>query len=101
MEWPDVDHGVFAISVAAELSGLHPQTLRVYDREGLLEPDRSEGGTRLYSGRDIERLREIAELTHDGINIVGIKRILRLQQEIRLLRARVEELQQEGMPDAG
>ena len=58
MEWPELDHGVFAISVAAELSGLHPQTLRIYEREGLVEPGRSAGGTRLYSGDDVTRLRE-------------------------------------------
>jgi MerR family transcriptional regulator/heat shock protein HspR len=89
VEWPDADQGVYAISVAAELCGLHPQTLRVYEREGLIEPDRTLGGTRLYSGRDVERLREIATLTSAGINIAGIKRILELQQEIARLHARL------------
>jgi MerR family transcriptional regulator/heat shock protein HspR len=92
MEWPDVDHGVFAISVAAQLSGLHPQTLRVYEREGLIEPNRSDGGTRLYSGQDVERLRQIAALTGSGINIAGIKRVLELQEEVRRLQAEVERL---------
>jgi MerR family transcriptional regulator, heat shock protein HspR len=66
MDWPELDHGVFAISVAAELSGLHPQTLRIYVREGLVEPGRSAGGTRLYSGGDVTRLREIAALSTAG-----------------------------------
>ena len=67
MEWPDIRHGVFAISVAAELAGLHPQTLRIYEREGLLEPARSSGGTRRYSGEDVERLQLIAALTTSGL----------------------------------
>lgn len=92
MDWPELDQGVFAISVAAELSGLHPQTLRVYEREGLVEPARSAGGTRLYSGRDVARLREIATLTEGGLNIAGIKRVLQLQEEIRRLQAEVEAL---------
>jgi len=92
MDWPELDQGVFAISVAAELSGLHPQTLRVYEREGLVEPVRSAGGTRLYSGTDVTRLREIAALTDGGLNIAGIKRVLELQQEIRRLQAEVERL---------
>jgi MerR family transcriptional regulator/heat shock protein HspR len=92
MDWPELDQGVFAISVAAELSGLHPQTLRVYEREGLVEPARSAGGTRLYSGHDVTRLREIALLTEGGLNIAGIKRVLELQEEVRRLRAEVERL---------
>jgi MerR family transcriptional regulator, heat shock protein HspR len=90
MEWPDTERGVFAISIAAELSGLHPQTLRVYEREGLVEPNRSSGGTRLYSGQDVARLREIAELTGAGINIAGVRRILELQAELRSLRAELD-----------
>jgi MerR family transcriptional regulator/heat shock protein HspR len=92
MEWPDAHRGVFAISVAAELCGLHPQTLRVYEREGLVDPDRSAGGTRRYSGRDLEQLREIAALSDTGINIAGIKRILLLQAEVRRLQAQIEHL---------
>ena len=91
MDWPDLAQGVFAISVAAELSGLHPQTLRVYEREGLVEPGRSAGGTRLYSGHDVARLREIAELTGAGVNIAGVRRILELQEELRRVRALIEE----------
>ena len=92
MDWPDSGRGVFAISVAAELSGLHPQTLRVYEREGLVDPERSAGGTRLYSGSDVEKLRDIAELTNSGINIAGIKRVLELQREVQRLQAEVERL---------
>jgi MerR family transcriptional regulator/heat shock protein HspR len=92
MDWPDAQRGVFAISVAAELCGLHPQTLRVYEREGLVDPDRSAGGTRRYSSRDVETLREIAALTDTGINIAGIKRVLELQAEVRRLQAQIDQL---------
>ncbi len=96
MEWPDVGRGVFAISVAAELAGLHPQTLRIYEREGLIEPNRSAGGTRLYSNTDVDRLREIATLTGSGLNIAGVRLVLELQAELRHLRAEVERLSNEG-----
>jgi MerR family transcriptional regulator, heat shock protein HspR len=92
MEWPDYQRGVFAISVAAELSGLHPQTLRIYEREGLVEPARSDGGTRRYSGEDVERLRLIAELTTSGLNLAGVKRVFALQEELAALRATIERL---------
>ena len=92
MDLPDVRQGVYAISIAAQLCGLHPQTLRIYEREGLVDPDRTPGGTRLYSGSDVQRLREIAALTDTGINVAGIKHILELQQEIRRLKAQVERL---------
>jgi MerR family transcriptional regulator/heat shock protein HspR len=92
MEWPDAQRGVFAISVAAELCGLHPQTLRVYEKEGLVDPDRSAGGTRLYSNQDVEKLREIAALTDIGINIAGVKRVLELQDEVRRLEGEVARL---------
>lgn len=94
-EWPDAGRGVFAISVAAELSGLHPQTLRIYEREGLISPDRSAGGTRLYSGQDVQRLRGIAELTGSGVNIAGIKLVLEMQEEVAELRIRIERLDSE------
>ena len=93
MQWPETTRGVFAISVAAELAGVHPQTLRTYEREGLIEPERSEGGTRRYSGEDVERLRHIAALTGDGINLAGVKRVLALQQELGELRATIEQLE--------
>ncbi|MHB8341324.1 MAG: heat shock protein transcriptional repressor HspR [Mycobacteriales bacterium] len=89
---PAADRGVFAISVAAELVGLHPQTLRLYEREGLLEPTRSSGGTRLYSQRDVERLQEIATLTEAGLNLVGVRRVLELEHETRRLQAEVAAL---------
>lgn len=94
-DWPDAGQGVYAISVAARLCGLHPQTLRVYEREGLIDPDRTPGGTRLYSGSDVEKLREIATLTDTGINIAGIKHILELQEEIRRLKAQLQPLNSE------
>jgi MerR family transcriptional regulator, heat shock protein HspR len=90
--WADVDRGLFSISVAAELAGLHPQTLRIYEREGLLDPARSAGGTRRYSRRDIDRLGEICSLTADGLNLAGIRRVLQLQEETRLLQAEVARL---------
>jgi MerR family transcriptional regulator/heat shock protein HspR len=92
MEWPDADRGVFAISVAAELAGLHPQTLRIYEREGLIEPDRSSGGTRRYSGDDVERLRLIGALTTAGLNVAGVKRVLAMEEELAKLRATIERL---------
>jgi len=90
--WGDLDRGLFSISVAAELAGLHPQTLRIYEREGLLDPVRSAGGTRRYSRNDISRLQEICALTADGMNLAGIRRILELQEETRQLRAELAAL---------
>jgi MerR family transcriptional regulator/heat shock protein HspR len=83
------------ISVAAELSGLHPQTLRSYERMGLIMPGRTGGGGRRYSHRDIELLREIASLTAGGVGIEGVRRILELEHQVAALRARNEELQAE------
>jgi MerR family transcriptional regulator/heat shock protein HspR len=80
--------------VAAELAGLHPQTLRIYEREGLLDPARSAGGTRRYSRRDISRLQEICALTADGMNLAGIRRILELQEETRQLRDELAALRE-------
>ena len=92
-DWPDMDHGLFSISVAAELAGLHPQTLRIYEREGLLLPARSAGGTRRYSRNDIVRLQEICALTGEGLNMAGIRRVLQLLEETRQLHAEVARLQ--------
>ena len=90
---PD-DAPVYVISAAAELSGLHPQTLRQYDRLGLVSPDRAAGRGRRYSVRDIERLREVQRLSQDeGVNLAGIKHIRGLQDEVSELRARVAELE--------
>jgi MerR family transcriptional regulator, heat shock protein HspR len=94
--WADVDRGLFSISVAAELAGLHPQTLRIYEREGLLDPARSAGGTRRYSRRDISRLQEICALTADGLNLAGIRRVLQLQDETRQLHAELARLRALG-----
>ena len=84
---------VYVISVAAELSGLHPQTLRQYDRLGLVSPDRTAGRGRRYSARDIQQLREVQRLSQDdGINLAGIKRIIELENQVVALQARVAEL---------
>jgi MerR family transcriptional regulator/heat shock protein HspR len=87
---------VYVISVAAQLSGLHPQTLRQYDRLGLVCPDRTAGRGRRYSARDIEQLREVQRLSQEeGINLAGIKRIIELENQVAALQARVAELQGE------
>jgi MerR family transcriptional regulator/heat shock protein HspR len=83
---------VFVISVAAELAGMHPQTLRIYERKGLLEPFRTPGGTRRYSQDDIERLQLIQELTSQGLNLEGVRRVLALQEENRSLKRKVDKL---------
>lgn len=89
------DAAVYVISVAAELTGLHPQTLRTYERMGLITPGRTGGGGRRYSHRDVELLRTIATLTASGIGIEGVRRILDLEHQIDALRARNAELQAE------
>ncbi len=98
------DGAVYIISVAAELAGVHPQTLRTYERKGLIKPKRTAGGTRRYSVRDVERVRLIQELTQgEGVNLAGVLRILALQDEIEDLsgeleraRARIEEVRAEA-----
>jgi MerR family transcriptional regulator, heat shock protein HspR len=87
-----MDRGLFSISVAAALARLHPQTLRIYEREGLLDPARSAGGTRRYSRRDIDRLQEICALTADGLNLAGIRRVLQLEAETRQLQGELARL---------
>jgi len=88
----DDDTPVFVISVAAQLSGLHPQTLRAYDRLGLVSPDRAVGRGRRYSARDIEQLREVQRLSQEeGVNLAGIKRILDLENQVEALRKRLTE----------
>ena len=77
---------VYVISVAAELAGVHPQTLRIYERKGLVEPSRTVGGSRRYSDRDIERLRRIQELTNAGLNLEGVRRVMALEDENEHLR---------------
>lgn len=86
----------FLISVAAELAGMHAQTLRTYDRLGLVTPQRSSGGGRRYSERDVDLLREVQRLSQDeGVNLAGIKRIIELTNQVDALRARVSELTQQ------
>ena len=88
-----VDEPLYVISVAAEMAGMHPQTLRQYDRLGLVKPGRAGGGGRRYSLRDVELLREVQRLSQDeGVNLAGIKRILELEAEVELLRRHVAEL---------
>jgi MerR family transcriptional regulator, heat shock protein HspR len=88
------DRGVFMISVAAQLANMHPQTLRVYEARGLIEPKRSPKGTRLYSQEDVERLRRIQAMTAElGLNLAGVERVLGLEQEIESMRARIEEIE--------
>src|SRR5947209_12870075 len=92
----DQDTPVFVISVAAQLAGLHAQTLRSYDRLGLVTPGRATGGGRRYSARDIAVLREVQRLSQeDGVNLAGIKRIIELENEVAALRGRVKELMEE------
>jgi len=83
------------ISVAAELTGLHPQTLRAYDRLGLVSPGRTGGGGRRYSMHDIEQLREVARLTAEGLGLEGVRRVLDLQNQVTALRSRIVELEAE------
>lgn len=89
------DRAVYVISVAAELAGIHPQTLRIYDRRGLVQPARTGGGSRRYSDADIEKLRRVHELTSEGMNLDGVVRVLALEAEIARLQAQVARLTQE------
>ena len=89
------ERAVYIISVAAELAGVHPQTLRIYERKGLVEPARTGGGSRRYSDADITQLRRIQELTNEGLNLAGVKRVLELEEEARRLNAELERMGQE------
>jgi MerR family transcriptional regulator/heat shock protein HspR len=90
-----VDRGVFMISVAAELAEMHPQTLRMYEARGLIEPSRSPKGTRLYSQQDVERLRRIQQMTAQlGLNLAGVERVLALEQELDEAHQRLAQLEQ-------
>jgi MerR family transcriptional regulator/heat shock protein HspR len=90
-----LDRGVFMISVAAELAEMHPQTLRMYEARGLIEPSRSPKGTRLYSQDDVERLRRIQQMTAElGLNLAGVERVLALEAELDDVHARLSELEQ-------
>jgi MerR family transcriptional regulator/heat shock protein HspR len=87
------NRAVYIISVAAELAGVHPQTLRIYERKGLVDPARTAGGSRRYSENDIEQLRRIQELTNEGLNLAGVQRVLELEAQIAELRARLDAVQ--------
>jgi MerR family transcriptional regulator, heat shock protein HspR len=96
----DEEQGVFMISVAAELAEMHPQTLRMYEQRGLIAPKRSPKNTRLYSQRDVERLRRIQQMTAEGLNLAGVETVLALEAQVQKLRAeavrlrkRIEELE--------
>ena len=91
------DRGVYMISVAAELAGMHPQTLRIYETRGLIEPKRSSGNTRLYSDEDVERLRRIQELTTElGMNLAGVEQVFALEEEMEKLRDRMARMEREA-----
>lgn len=92
----DVDRGVYVISVAAELAGVHPQTLRIYERRGLLDPARTGGGSRRYSERDIAALRRIHDLTEAGLNLAGVKAVLELEAEVARLRGQLARVTAEA-----
>ena len=89
---PSDERAVFIISVAAELAGVHPQTLRIYERKGLIEPQRTSGRSRRYSPRDISRLQRIQELTNDGVSLAGVKRIIELEEELAQTYAEIDRL---------
>ena len=92
-------HAVYVISVAAELAGVHPQTLRIYERKGLVDPARTPGGSRRYSDEDIALLRRIQELTNEGLNLAGVQRVLVLEADNQQLRRRIEQLHASGRDD--
>ncbi len=94
----ETNRGVFMISVAAQLANMHPQTLRMYETRGLIEPQRSPKGTRLYSQEDVEKLRRIQEMTAElGLNLAGVERVLRLEQEIEAMQQRIEAIELEAL----
>lgn len=89
------ERALYIISVAAELAGVHPQTLRIYERKGLIEPQRTEGRSRRYSDRDIELLQHIQELTNEGVGLAGVKRILELEFALEKAKAEIERLREQ------
>ena len=97
---PNRNQGVYMISVAAELAGMHPQTLRIYEARGLITPKRSAGKTRLYSQEDVDRLRRIQELTSEmGMNLAGVEKVFELEEQLEKMQARMDKLksQQEDL----
>jgi MerR family transcriptional regulator/heat shock protein HspR len=94
---PQPRRGVYMISVAAELAGMHPQTLRIYESRGLIEPERTSGGTRRYSADDVERLRRIQELTSElGMNLAGVEKVFELEQELERMRERMRRMERQA-----
>ena len=94
----ETDRGVFMISVAAELANMHPQTLRSYEARGLIDPQRSPKGTRLYSQADVEKLRRIHDMTAElGLSIAGVQHVLELESEVERMHARIEELEVQAL----
>jgi MerR family transcriptional regulator/heat shock protein HspR len=93
----DANQAVYVISVAAELTGMHPQTLRMYERKGLLDPSRTSGGSRRFSERDLERLRHIQELTATGLNLEGVRWVLQLEAEVSRLRDELEAVRTQAV----
>ena len=93
---PGPDQAVYVISVAAELAGMHPQTLRIYERRGIPDPARTSGGNRRYSEADVDLLLRIAQLTTDGLNLAGVKRVLALEAEVSRLEAELAEARSDG-----
>src|SRR5947208_9519227 len=90
------DRGVFMISVAAELAQMHPQTLRIYEARGLIEPKRSPKGTRLYSQEDVQRLRRIQEMTAEwGMNLAGVERVMALEDKLERMQAKVDQMERD------
>jgi MerR family transcriptional regulator/heat shock protein HspR len=92
----DANRAVYVISVAAELTGMHPQTLRIYERKGLLDPSRTSGGSRRFSDSDLSRLRHIQELTSSGLNLEGVRRVLELETELVRLRSELAAVRSEA-----
>ena len=92
----DQNRAVYVISVAAELAGVHPQTLRIYERKGLVDPARTGGGSRRYSQSDIDLLRRIQELINEGLNLMGVQRVLELETELMAARAETEALREQA-----
>ena len=93
----DANQAVYVISVAAELTGMHPQTLRIYERKGLLDPSRTSGGSRRFSEHDLERLRHIQELTSTGLNLEGVRRVLQLEAELARLREELVAVREQAL----
>lgn len=93
---PGPDQAVYVISVAAELAGMHPQTLRIYDRKGLVDPARTTGGNRRYSEADVAMLLRIAQLTAQGLNLAGVKRVLALEAEVARLEDELDRARSDG-----